>query len=318
MLPADGRTSLQRAIDRALPIVEDRLRRYPGNGLLEYVREAFLAARVDSDGVKLSSALQGMGRAFVDSYPDLTDHALSEAVAWVEKAAAAQPQRILAPIPVLLQSFFDAARDALGCLSLEPAFSHEESVHAFTDTGVRLVTAEEVGPWFFLARAGFATDRIVGEITYGDREFFINVVIVPTTFADTTNDGFGLWEWMAAFGMPDRRASGGPAWTPAQVREAVADVGAVLAEIWPRIASADRRVIATMQAAREKRHQEWADKEFAYKHERLAAQAADAFRKRDYARVIALLEPIASRLTPAESAKLHLARKYLATSPSDT
>jgi len=161
------------------------------------------------------------------------------------------------------------------------------------------------------AGARFATNRLVGEITYGDREFFINMVLAPTTFTTHINQGFGLWEWSAAVDTPDPRASGDQlVLTPDRVRAVVSDLGAVLAQIWPKVAVAGSDVVSTSEAARTKRHQESAEGEAERNHEHFAAQAADAFRNRDYARVIALLAPITSRLTEAEHAKLRLARKF--------
>jgi hypothetical protein len=93
----------------------------------------------------------------------------------------------------------------------------------------------------------------------------------------------------------------------------VGDLGAVLTEIWRKVAVAGYDVVATIEAARTQRRQEFAEAEAERAHEHLAAQAADAFRNRDYDRVIALLQPIIPRLTNAERAKLRLARRYAET-----
>ena len=82
-------TSLQRAIDRALPIVDDRLLRHPGPPL-DRIREALVDAREQPHSAEPPLLLSSLGRLLVDGYPDLTDHELSEAIDWVERAAAAQ------------------------------------------------------------------------------------------------------------------------------------------------------------------------------------------------------------------------------------
>jgi hypothetical protein len=82
-------TSLQLAIDRALPIVDDRLLRHPGPPL-DRIREALVDAREQPHSEEPPSLLSSLGRLLVDGYPDLTDHELSEAIDLVERAATAQ------------------------------------------------------------------------------------------------------------------------------------------------------------------------------------------------------------------------------------
>ena len=219
-----------------------------------------------------------------------------------------------AQTPQLLRAFFEASRDAVRCLASEPGFKYEHSVDALTETGARRVTSEEAAPGLFFAGARFATNRVTGEITYGDREFFVNMVLAPRTLTARNNQGFALWEWSAVFGAPDPRASGDQlVLTPDRVRAVVGDLGAVLTDIWPKVAAAGADGIAAIQDARAGRRQESTDAESERDHQHRAAQAAEAFRNRDYARVIALLAPITSRLTDAERAKLRLARRYAET-----
>jgi hypothetical protein len=91
MTEPDRRSSLHRAIDRALPIVEDRLTRSPG-APLEYVRAMLLVGRARPYSMEPPVELESLQRLLVDSYQDLTDAELSEAIDWVERAAAAQRQ----------------------------------------------------------------------------------------------------------------------------------------------------------------------------------------------------------------------------------
>jgi len=82
-------TSLQRAIERALPIVEDRLRRHPGFPL-DAIRDALRIAREAPHSAEPPSLLHSLVRLVVDGYPVHTDSELSEALDWVERAAAEQ------------------------------------------------------------------------------------------------------------------------------------------------------------------------------------------------------------------------------------
>ena len=84
------RTSLQRAIDRAIPIVEDRLARYPEESQFGTLRDVLLAARASDDPELAASNLDGIMRWMVDWEPDLRDGELAEVIGWVQDAARAQ------------------------------------------------------------------------------------------------------------------------------------------------------------------------------------------------------------------------------------
>ena len=213
--------------------------------------------------------------------------------------------------PELVRAFFEAAAAAVQTLAAEPGFRYQSALHAFTRSGMTPVTPEEAAGWVFWAEAKFRTSRIVGEITYGDRELFINMVVGPNR-SEADAPHYGLWEWAAAFGMPDERANGDQlVLSTERVRSLVAGLGEVFARIWPRIAHAAPDVFRSMDDARAKVRQADADAEARRTHERIVSQAAEAFHSRDYRRVVRLLESVENRLTPAERAKLKLARKYL-------
>lgn len=94
----DRPSSLQRAIDRALPIVEDRLLRHPGSPL-DYIRGVLLVGRARSHSADPPLELDDLLRVLVDGYPDLRDHELSQALDWVERAAAARREQPRAKRP---------------------------------------------------------------------------------------------------------------------------------------------------------------------------------------------------------------------------
>ncbi|MFN2564928.1 MAG: hypothetical protein ABR499_07965 [Gemmatimonadaceae bacterium] len=83
------RTSLQRAIDRAIPVVEARLARYP-DSQFGTLRAVLLAARASDDQELAASALDGILRWTIDWEPDLRDAELAEALDLVQQAARAQ------------------------------------------------------------------------------------------------------------------------------------------------------------------------------------------------------------------------------------
>jgi len=195
-------------------------------------------------------------------------------------------------------------------LAGESGFHSETVVKAFTTSGLQIVTPDEAAPWLFWATVQFQTSRIGGELTYGDREFVVNLTIGRTSTPDLDRERYGLWEWAAALGVADPRAGGGQlVLTTAGVQSIVAGIGSVLAAIWPRIATASSDVIASMDTARARVQAEYAEAEARREHDRIVSQAAEAFRLHDFRRVIELLEPLSERLTNAERKRLQLARR---------
>jgi hypothetical protein len=210
---------------------------------------------------------------------------------------------------VLVRAFLDAAAQALRFLASEPGFNWETSVVQMTNRGLEPVAPEAITS-FFWARGVFATERIAGEVTYGDREAYINLTVSRAAEAPPRLGQFGLWEWCAALGGVDDRASGEQfVLTAGRVREVVTGLAAVLREYAPRIAAAGPDVVARIEAARVRRQAEWDEEQRRDQHRTTAARAAKAFRAGDYQQVVALLEPLGERLTPAERKKLDLARE---------
>ena len=215
------------------------------------------------------------------------------------------------PTPELVRTFFDSAAAALGPLAADPDFRYENTLHAFTRSGMRAVTPDEAEGWIFWAEVKFGTSRITGRLTYGDREFFINMVIGPRRHSNGGTE-YGLWEWTDAFGISDERARGAQLVVSAErVRSIVTGLVEVLAGTWLRIATAGPEVVASMDAARKQVRLEYDMTEARRTHDRVASRAAEAFRRRDYQRVVLLLESVEGQLTPAERSRLRLARRYL-------
>jgi hypothetical protein len=213
------------------------------------------------------------------------------------------------PPPVLVHAFFDASSEAIEFLAHEPGFRSAVAVEQLSDRDVVSVAPEAVTGVFF-ARRAFSTERLAGEVTYGDRELVVNLTVGPVPPPLAAAGPYALWEWVAALGAQSG-GEGAGAWpaTATRVRRAVAALGAEFREHAPRIADAGPEVVRRLDAARTMRLAEWVAQEAEWEHRSVAARAAEAFRAADYRSVISLLEPLEDRLTPAERMKLVLARR---------
>jgi hypothetical protein len=211
--------------------------------------------------------------------------------------------------PQLIRVFFDSAALAVQGIANERGFRREAILEVFTPTGMKRVTPEEAGGSIFWANNAFETSRLAGSITYGDRESLINMVVGPKS-ALIDKQRYGLWEWANAFGVSDDRASGGSLVVTAErVVSVVSGLGAVFTGIWPRIADAGPSVVARLEAARTRVREASASAQAQRNYEHVVARAGEAFRAGNYIRTIELLESVRERLTPAEHAKLRLAKK---------
>ena len=213
------------------------------------------------------------------------------------------------PAPILVRAFLDASLEALQFLAVGRDFRSAVTVEQATERGTVAVAPDAVRGVFWACRT-FSTAQLKGKVTYGERELVINLIVGPVPSARSAGE-YALWEWVAALGGSG--GEGGGPWpaTAGRVRAEVTTLGAVFREYAPRIAAATPAVFHRLEESRARRRAEWADEQTQWKHRDAAARAADAFRAGDYARVVSLLEPIASRLTPAEQMKLALARKRL-------
>jgi hypothetical protein len=195
-------------------------------------------------------------------------------------------------IEELIQTFFAEARAAFRALTSAPDATWSERVDRFGS--------------IFVAACRFRTAEVEGEITYGDRELFINTIVGPAAGSRR----YGLWEWADALGEPALvpRATD---WVNEQVRlaEIVEQLATALAALAPRIATAKADTIARIEAARAKVRASWEAEMRESQHQSVVSRANDAFRAHRWARVVELLESVRDRLTEAEAAKLAYAKK---------
>ena len=212
------------------------------------------------------------------------------------------------PPPILVRAFLDASLDALRFLADLPDFRSSETVEQMTDRGIVAVDPRVVSGVFWVRRR-FSTGRLAGEMTYGERELDINLIVGPVSTGRRAGGAYALWEWVAAYGGASPADAGPWPATAERVRTAVATLGAVFQAYAPRIEAAERDIIEQIERARDQRQAAWSAELAERKHRSATEKAADAFRAGDYARVVALLEPHGPHLTPAERAKLAIARK---------
>ena len=212
---------------------------------------------------------------------------------------------------VIVREFLNTVAEAFAFLSSEPEFA--EDVTVLSSASGSPVEPEELGQGgFFFASAELETSRVRVRVTYGDRELFINTTVSLQPPAPGAGNEYGLWEWIEALEISDDRVAHAE-WvlTSARMIDTVCQSAAVLRDHLDAIANADAGVIATLELARVRRQEEWQEQEREREHRRIAAQAAEAFRVKDYARVVALLGPVRERLTPSEIGKLEYARQQL-------
>lgn len=206
---------------------------------------------------------------------------------------------------LLVQTFFAEAADAFRPLVLDPGSRWTPQLHHATRDGMELTTADRI-EGFFWAECEFQTPELIGDISFGDRELFINTVVSPRG----RSHHYGLWEWADALDRPDLvpRATDFVVQLD-RLREIVRGMANGLLELGPGIARAEHPTLQRMEAARAKVHAAYVERSREADHRVAVARANDAFRQRRWDRVIELLESVEDRLSLAETEKLAYARR---------
>jgi hypothetical protein len=218
------------------------------------------------------------------------------------------PSDVRESTELLVHTFLDAALRALDILALTSDIRRTVTVEQATEHGFQPTSPDRITNQFWVC-ASFSTDRLVGELTYGDTEMIIEVMVgVRARGAKPTL--YSLQEWLLALEVAERRPMGGLFVVRSEhIREIVAGIGAVLAANAAAIAAASASVFARLDEGRAAAQASYEEQLRRENHSRAAARAAEAFRAGDYRRVIALLEPLEGDLTPAERKKLALAKR---------
>jgi hypothetical protein len=211
---------------------------------------------------------------------------------------------------LLVRTFLDSARNGFNTCGAPGAVRRTVSVEQMTEHGLQTVAANRITHSFWV-RVGFTTDRLVGELTYGDREFEIEMTC-GVLAGPTAPTLYSLSEWLLALGTTEPQPLGG-LWVvqSARIPAIVADLVSTFAATASLIAGADPAVFARLEEARAAREAAFQERLRKEDHARVTARARDAFRAGAYDRVVALLEPLEAELTPAERKKLDLAKRSL-------
>jgi hypothetical protein len=209
------------------------------------------------------------------------------------------------PLEQLIRAFFAEAEAAFRALVEPPGGGWSHRLIGLSGGELEETTPDRV-EGVFLASCDFRTPQIAGEITFGDRELFINTVVGP----DGAPHRYGLWEWADAMGRP-RLVPRNTDWVirSDRVRTIVREMAEATAALAADIARADPDVVARIEAARARVQAEsdanWREAE----HQSRARRADEAFHRSDWRMVVELLASVEAMLTPAEAAKLAYARR---------
>ena len=207
--------------------------------------------------------------------------------------------------PQLVHQFLEQATD-----SFEPWVSAQSGtwstklIHANREGHLEETTPEELYG-FFLASGEFRTPSLFGEITFGDREYFINTVVGSAR----DSNRHGLWEWADACDRSDLVPRNTDFVLQSErLTTIVREMASGLRELAPAISAADPKLITRMAAARAVVQSAHDAKLREMDHADAVSRANSAFRHKDWQRVIDLLASVRDRLSPAELAKLAYAR----------
>lgn len=209
--------------------------------------------------------------------------------------------------PDLVNAFLAMATSEFAPIVSEAAHQWIVRVQHVTPRGLVDVSPDRtVG--FFFASATFANNEVAGRLTYGDREYDLDIEVGPAARIGQ----YGLWEWADALGRLDlvpRDTSF--VMTIPRLEGVLRAMVAALRALQSDIAAASPEAFVRLEEARVRRQAAFQDALRQDEHRRASAMAAEAFRAGEYRRATELLESVADLLTPAERAKLAFARRQL-------
>jgi len=176
---------------------------------------------------------------------------------------------------------------------------------------------------FFSAEVQYAAAGWTVCVEYDNRDFLINTVLEiadgsllssrRNAIARRQREGYSLWEWIEALGGDAAGAShAGGADTPDRVAAGVREMADSLRTYLPAILRDAATLTPRVQALRGERMRRWREQDRLDRDRHIAIEAADAFRRKDFQRVVELLEPLEPRLTDVDRKKLGYARSRIA------
>ena len=207
----------------------------------------------------------------------------------------------------LVKAFLSSATSAFASLVKEPGSVWSVTVEQATGKGLVETRPEDITN-LFLARGTFRNAWVSGEIEFGDREYYVNTLVGQSA----SQERYGLWEWADALGRPElvpRETDF--VRTIDRMETIVAAMARAVTTLQGAIAAASPDVIVYMEKARASVRAAFEASLQNASHRRVAVDAAEAFRRHDFSRVVALLEPLRDALTPAERKKFAYAKRQL-------
>ena len=203
--------------------------------------------------------------------------------------------------PQLVRQFFETATDSFApWIRSQSGTWTTKLIHANRDGHLEATTPDALHG-FFLASGEFQTPTLFGEITFGDKEYFINTVVGSARDANR----HGLWEWADVCDRPDLVPRNADFVLQSErLTTIVREMATGLRELAPVISAADPELLARIAAARALVQSAHDARLREMDHADAVSRASEAFRKKDWRRVIELLGSVRDRLSPAELAKL--------------
>jgi hypothetical protein len=217
-----------------------------------------------------------------------------------------QPARI--PLGALIETLFDRIAVECAFLRADWGLEYSEDLRALTERGEIPVQRRALPDnTYVLARAAFASRELQVEFAFDNFDYHLHVRVARRSELFAGMVRHELWLWLGALETGEMGDAG---WltAPERMHSEVERAARLLASHLPRIRLAGdgdlARIEERWRAPIEAERSAWAEQD----HQRTAALAAAAFRAKDFARVVSLLEQIEWRLSPSERRKLAYAR----------
>ena len=206
----------------------------------------------------------------------------------------------------LVRSFLTTGPTSFAYVVDAPGYRGRTRVQQASSHGFEDIAPDAITTWFW-ATWRFDTDQLSGEVRFGDREYALSLVAAPAG----TSLEYELWEWAQVDKSGPALASSEGQFcdTVMRLQSELQRFSTVFTGLADRISLGRPSDLTLLAQARASRQAAWHASLNEGQHARARAQADEAFRAGDYSRVINLLSPFELTLTPAERAKVAVARR---------
>ncbi|TGM98985.1 hypothetical protein [Leptospira dzoumogneensis] len=211
------------------------------------------------------------------------------------------------PFPELVEYFYSAVEKNFLFLSIDLGFQEGERI---IDVGKGNSTYDKAtfpqNIWIFSASKKYELKGESFEISYGDRESFIQIIY------EKGKTKYALWQIYEAMGIERTVISGSQfVLNTAFMEKILSDIALGLKKNISNILPISKNTEKIIQANVERIQLEWKLKEESREIETAIEQAANAFREKNYFKVVAILSKYEGKLRPAQQMKLAYCRKHL-------